>query len=164
MRDTARDAPRYLHDRDTPTVHDRDTPTPDTTAAVDVSELLTRLAELTEELAEARVEQKHAQAELRKKTREVAGERKAHDAARQRLEDDCQALEAECDFLSAESQGLEAGVAEERNARVAVEADLKRVQDRTSVLQNKLKIAWAELKQSETEASEQHPWWRRLGS
>jgi hypothetical protein len=164
MRDTARDAPRYLHDRDTPTVHDRDTPAGDNKAAVDVTELLARLTELTEELAEARVQQKHAEADLKRRTREVAAERKAHNTTRQRLEDDCQALEAECDLLSAESHGLEAGVSEERNARTAVEADLKRVHDRTAVLQHKLKIAWAELKQSEAEAAEPLPWWRRLGS
>jgi chromosome segregation ATPase len=145
-------------------VHDRDTPAADTKAAVDVTDLLARLTELTEELAEARVQQKHAEADLKKKARQVAAERKAHNATRQRLEDDCQALEADCDLLSAESHGLEAGVAEERNARTSVEADLKRVQDRTAVLQQKLKIAWTELKQSETEAGEQLPWWRRLGS
>lgn len=164
MPDPAPDTPRYLHDRAASTVPDRDTPTADTKAAVDTSELLARLAELTEELAEARVQKKHAEAEKEKRTREVATERKAHNTARQRLEDECQALEAECDLLSAESQALEAAVAEEQKARTAVEADLKRAQDRTAVLQRKLKVAWAELRQSETEGAEKLPWWRRRGS
>jgi chromosome segregation ATPase len=164
MPDPAPDAPRYLHDRDTHTAHDRDTPTADTTAAVDVTELLARVAELTEELAEARVQQKHAEAELERRTRQVNIERQAHNATRQRLEDDSQALVTECDLLAAESRGLEAEVARERNARTAVEEDLKRVQDRTAALQDKLRIAGAQRRQNETEAPEQPPWWRRLGS
>jgi chromosome segregation ATPase len=156
MPDARPDAPRYLHDPGTPTA--------DTSAAVDVSELLARLAQRTEELAEAKVEQKQVEAELKRRSRQVTAERKAHNETRQRLEGDCQALEAECDLLSAESRELEAEVAQERNARAAAEADLTRVQDRTAALQQKLKFAWAELRQSETEAAEQLPWWRRRGS
>lgn len=144
-------------------MHERDAPTADTTAAVDVTELLAKLAERTEELAEAKVQRKHAEAELKRRTREVSTERKAHNETRQRLEDDCQALEGESYLLSAESRLLEAEVAQEGNARTAAEADLKRVQDRTAALQHKLKIAWAELRPSETEAAEQLPWWRRRG-
>jgi chromosome segregation ATPase len=156
MADARPDGPRYLRDPDTPVT--------DTTAAVDVSELLARLAERTEELAEATVRQKHAEADLRRRTREVTAERKAHNETRQRLENDCQALGTECDLLSAERRGLEAEVARERNARTTVEADLKRVQDRIGSLQHKLKGAWGELRQRETEVAEQPSWWKRLGS
>jgi chromosome segregation ATPase len=156
MADARPDTPRYLRDSDTPVT--------DKTAAVDVSELLARLAARTEELAEARVRQKHAQAELKRRTREVTAERKAHSETRQRLENDCQALGTECDLLSAERRGLETEVARERSARSSVEADLKRVQDRIGSLQGKLKSAWSELRQREIEVAEQPSWWRRMGS
>lgn len=150
------EAPRYLHDRDTPTS--------DTKAAVDVTELLAMLAQRTEELAAAKVQQKHAESELRKRKREVISERKAHNETRQLLGDDCRALESECDLHSVESRELEADVGQERDGRAAVEADLKRVQDRTAAFERKLKIARAELRQDETEVAEQLPWWKRLGS
>jgi chromosome segregation ATPase len=156
MTDMRPDAPRYLHDRDTPA--------PETKAAVDVTELLARLAQRTEELAEAKAQQKHADSELRKRKREVTSERKAHNEARQLLKMDCQALESDCDRLAEGARALELEVAQVRDGRNAVEADLKRVQDLTAALQQKLKIARAELRQIETEAAEQLPWWKRLGS
>ena len=52
---------------------------------------------------------------------------------------------------------------QEREARAAVEADLKRMQDRVASLQHQLKIAWDQLHKGGTEA-EQRPWWNRLGS
>ena len=149
MMDTAPDTPRYLHDGDTQAVPDRDSPAAETTAAVDVSELLARVAEQTEQLAEAKVEHKHAEAQLKKRTREVNAERKAHKATRERLEEDSQTLLDECDRLAAESRALEAEVARERNALTAVEEDLKRVQDRTVALEEKLKIASAQRRQNE---------------
>lgn len=150
------DAPRYLHERGAPTA--------DTTAAVDVSELLARLAQRTEELAEAKVEQKHAEAELRKRSRQVTSERKAHKEMRERLEGDCQTLESECELLLAESRELEIEVAREQDARTSVEGDLKRAEDLTAALQDKLKIVWAQLRRSETETLEPLPWRRRLDS
>jgi chromosome segregation ATPase len=146
--------PRYLHDHEVPTAE----------TTVDVSELLARLAERTEELAEAKVNQKHAEAQLEKRTREVDTERKAHNETRQRLEDDCGVLEVECALLSVEGHDLEAAVVEERIVRTAVEADLKRAQDRNAALKRSLKIARGQLQQRETEAAEQLPRWRRLGS
>jgi chromosome segregation ATPase len=150
------DAPRDLHDREVPTA--------ETTVAVDVTELLARLAERTEELAEAQVNRKHAEAQLEKRTREVNTERKAHNDTSRRLEDDCGALEVECEVLSVEGRDLEAAVVQERDARIAVEADLKRAQDRNAALKRNLKIARGQLQQRETEAAEQLPRWRRLGS
>jgi chromosome segregation ATPase len=156
MPDARPDAPRYLHERGTPKA--------DTTAAVDVSELLARLAERTEELAEARVEEKHAEAELRRRSRQVTSERKAHNEMRERLENDCQALESECELLLAESRELEIEAAREQDARTTVEGDLKRAEDLSAALQDKLKIVWAQLRESETESIEPPPWRRRLGS
>jgi chromosome segregation ATPase len=156
MPDARPDPPPYLHKRGASTA--------DTTEAVDVSELLARLAQRTEELAEAKVEQKHAEAELRKRSRQVTTERKAHNEMRQQLEDDCQALESECEQLLAESRELELEVAREQDARTAVVADVKRAEDVTAALEDKMKIVWAQLRQSETEASEKPPWRRRLGS
>jgi chromosome segregation ATPase len=137
-----------------PYLHKRGTPTADTTAAVDVSELLARLAERTEELAEAKVEQKHAEAELRKRSRQLTTERKAHNDLREPLESDCEALESECELLLAESRELEAEVAREEEARTTAEVDLKRAEHMTATLEEKLKTVWAQLRQSETEAIE----------
>ena len=137
-----------------PYLHKRGTPAADTTAAVDVSELLATLAERTEELAEAKVEQKHAEAELKKRSRQVTTERKAHNELREPLESDCQALESECELLLAESRELEVEVAREQDARTAVEVDLKRAEHLTATLEDKLKMVWAQLRQSETEAFE----------
>ena len=136
----------------------------ETTVAVDVTELLARLAERTEELAEAKVNRKHVEAQLVKKTREVNTERKAHNETRQRLEDDCGVLEVECELLSVQGHELEAAIVQERVARTAVEADLKRAQDRNAALKRTLKIARGQLQQRETEAAEQLPRRRRLGS
>lgn len=156
MAEARPDPPRYLHDREVPTA--------ETTVAVDVTELLARLAERTEELAEAKVNRKHAEAQLEKRTREVNTERKAHNETRQRLEDDCGALEVECELLSVEGRDLEAAVVQELDVRTAVEADLKRAQDRNAALERNLKIARGQLQQRETEAAKQLPRWRRLGS
>jgi chromosome segregation ATPase len=156
MPDARPDAPRYLHQRGTPTA--------DTTAAVDVSELLARLAQRTEELAEAKVEQKNAEAELRKRSRQVTTERKAHNEMRERLEGDCQGLESECELLLAESRELEIEVAREQDARAAAEGELKRAEDLTAALQDKLKIIWAQLRESETESIEPLSWRRKPGS
>lgn len=133
-----------------PYLHKRGTPTADTTAAVDVGELLARLAQRTEELAEAKVEQKHAEAELKKRSRQVTTERKAHKEMREPLEADCQALESECELLLVESRELEDEVAREQDARTAVEVDLKRAEHLTGALEDKLKTVWAQLRQSET--------------
>ncbi len=140
MPDARPDAPPYLHKRGTPT--------PDTTAAVDVSELLARLAQRTEELAEAKVAQKHAEAELKRRSRQVTTERKAHKEMRQPLEGDCEALESECELLLAESRELEVEVAQEQDARAAVEVDLKRAEDLTAALRDKLKVVWGQLRQT----------------
>lgn len=137
-----------------PYLHKRGTPTADTTAAVDVGELLARLAQRTEELAEAKVEQKHAEAELKRRSRQVTTERKAHNDMREPLESDCQALESECELLLVESRELEVEVAREQDARTAVEADLKRAEHLTATLEDKLKMVWAQLRQSENEAIE----------
>ena len=159
MPDARPDAPRYLHERGKPTAD-----TKATTAAVDVSELLARLAQRTEELAEAKVEQKQAEAELRKRSRQVTTERKAHNEVRERLEGDCEALESECELLLAESRELEVKLTREQDVRTAVEVDLKRAEDLTAALQDKLKIVWAQLRESETEAIESPPRRKRLGS
>jgi chromosome segregation ATPase len=155
MPETRPDGPRYLRERDAPTG--------DSSATVDVTDLLARLAECTEELAEARVRQKHAEATLKRTTREMDAERKAHTETRQQLETDCRELEAECNEVTAECRDLEAEVARERKARSAVQADLKRAQDRIAALQHQLQIAWAQLQQGRSEA-EQRPWWGRLDS
>jgi hypothetical protein len=154
MPDTRSDAPRYLRERDASTA--------DTTATVDVTDLLRRLAERTEELAEARVRQKHAEANLKKKTREMDTERKARGKTRQQLEADRRNLAELRDQVTAQFRTLEAQVARERKARAAVEADLKRAQDRAAALQHQLQVARAQLEQGGTEP-EQRPWWGRLG-
>jgi chromosome segregation ATPase len=156
MAEARPDSPRSLHDREVATA--------ETTVAVDVTELLARLAERTEELAEAKVNRKHAEAQLEERTREVDAERKAHSETRQRLEDDCGPLEVECELLSVEGHDIEAAVVQERDARTAVEAALKRAQDRNAALERNLRIARGQLQQRETEAAEQLPRWRRLGS
>jgi chromosome segregation ATPase len=155
MADTRPDAPRHLRERDAEAA--------DTSATVDVSELLTRLAERTEELAEARVGQKRAEANLKKKTRELDAERELRTKRRQQLETDCRELEAECIQVTEDYRALEAQLVREREARAAVQADLKRVQGRIAALQHQLQIAWAELKPEGTEA-EGGPWWDRSDS
>jgi chromosome segregation ATPase len=156
MAEARPDPPRSLHDREVLTA--------ETTVSVDVTELLARLAKRTEELAEAKVNRKHAKAQLDERTREVNAERKAHNETRQRLEDECRALEVECELLSVEGRELVAAVVQERDARTAIEADLKRAQERNAALERNLKIARGQLQQRETEATEQLPRRRRLGS
>jgi chromosome segregation ATPase len=157
MPDTQPDGPRYLRQGVAPPG--------ETTASVDVTELLAKLAEQTEELAEARVGQKHAQAELKRKARQLTAERKAHSETQKRLEADCAELQAECDQAAGESRELKARLTREHNARTAAEADLKRVQERLGSLQHQLQIAWARLKEEGGEEEQQpRPWWSRLGS
>jgi chromosome segregation ATPase len=156
MAEARPDPPRALHDGEVLTA--------ETTVAVNVTELLARVAQRTEELAEAKVNRKHAEAQLEQRTREVDTERKAHNDTRQRLEDHCGPLEVECELLSVEGGELEAAVVQERDARAAVEADLKRAQDRNAALERNLKMARGQLQQRETEAAEQLPRRRRLGS
>ena len=149
------EAPRYLREGDAPKG--------DTTASVDVTDLLEKLSERTEELAEARVRQKHAEAELKRKTREIGTRSKAHNETVKRLEADCAELEAECNQATAASQELKTLLARERKARSAAEAELKRVKERAASLQHQLQIAWAQLKEDES-GTERRPWWNRLGS
>jgi chromosome segregation ATPase len=139
MPEARKDEPRLLHKREAPS--------PDVTATVDVTDLLARLADRTEELAEANVRLKHAEADLKRKTREMALERKAHSETRHQLESDCQQLEAECRDVAAECRDLEAEVARQREARAAVEADLKRAEERAAELQHQLQIVWAQLRE-----------------
>ena len=155
MAETRPDAPRYLRHQDAQAA--------DTSATVDVRDLLRRLAERTEEVAEARVRQKRAEGDLKEKTREMESEREAHVKARQQLETDCRKLEVECIQISEEYRGLEAKAAREREAGAAVHADLKRAQDRVNALQQQLQVVWAQLEQDRTE-SEPRPWWGRSGS
>jgi chromosome segregation ATPase len=154
MPETRKDEPRLLHKREASS--------PDVTATVDVTDLLARLADRTEELAEAKVRQEHTEADLKRKTREMASERKAHTEARQQLEADCQQLEAECHEVAAECRKLEAEIARQREARAAVEADLKRAEDRAAELQHQLQIVWAQLR--EDKRAGQRPRWRKSDS
>jgi chromosome segregation ATPase len=140
-------------------VHNRGAPSPDTTATVDVTDLLARLADRTEELAQAQVRQEHAEADLKRKLREMAAERKAHRETRSQLEADCQQLEAECQQVEAECRELQAEVAREREARAAVEADLKRAQQRVAALQHQLQIVSAQVRE-EIKAGPQSRWRR----
>jgi chromosome segregation ATPase len=140
----------------------RDAPSPDTTATVDVTDLLARLADRTEELAQAKVRQEHAEAELERKTREMAAERKTHSETHSQLEADCQQLETECQEVSAECRELQAEVARQREARTAVEADLKRAQQRVAGLQHQLQIVSAQLRGDKREGPSRR--WRRSDS
>jgi chromosome segregation ATPase len=155
MPDTRPDAPRHLRERNASTA--------DATATVDVTELLTRLAERTEELAEVKVRQKHAEASLKTKTRELDTEREAHGETLRQLEAECREREEECNRVAAEYRELEAQVAREREASAAVQTDLQRAQDRVAALQHQLQVAWSQLRQGGSEA-EERPWWGRSGS
>jgi chromosome segregation ATPase len=155
MPEARQDGPRFLYEKDAPKA--------DSSATVDVMDLLTRLAEQTEELAEARARQKQAEATLKSKTREVNSERKVHGEACKRLEADCRDLEAERNQVAAECRELEAEIADARKARTADEAELKRAQHRVAALQHQLQVAWAQLQQDRT-GGEQRPWWSRLRS
>jgi chromosome segregation ATPase len=154
MPERRQDGPRILYEHDAPPA--------DAGSTVDVTGLLTRLAERTAELAEARVRQKQAEANLKKKTRELNSERKAHRETRRQLESDCRELETECHQAAAACRQLEADVAEQRDARAAAEAELKRAQERGAALQHQLQVVWAELQQHKPEGPQ--PWWRRFGS
>ena len=148
------DGPRILRERDAPAA--------DATANVDVTDLLSRLADRTAELAEARVQQKHAEANLKTMSREVDTEREAHAETRRQLEADCRELEEECHQVAAACRELEAEVARERDARATAEAELKRAEERSAALQHQLQVVWTQLQQDKTEGP--HPWWRRFGS
>jgi chromosome segregation ATPase len=174
MPETRPDGPRFLHETDPSKA--------DTTATVDVMDVLARLADRTEELAEAKVRQKHAEATLRRKTREMNTERKAHREACKRLEADCRDLGAEFGQVAAQCRELEAEIARERKARTALEVDLKRAQRGVAALQHHLQVAWAQLQQDRSAALQhelqgawaqlqpgrteggQRSWWSRLGS
>src|SRR5919106_1863445 len=151
MPETREDGPRLLPKREVPS--------PDATATVDVTDLLARLADRTEEVAEAKVRLKHAEGDLKRQTREMALERKAHGETRQQLEADCQQLEAECRDLEAECRELEAEVARQREARAAVDADLKRAEERAAELQHQLQIVWAQVREDKRAGT--RPGWRR---
>jgi septal ring factor EnvC (AmiA/AmiB activator) len=154
MADKRPDARRYLREQGTAAG--------DTTATVDVTELLTRLAERTEELAEARARQKHAEARLKRKRREIYKERKIHEETLEQLETDCRELEQKCHQAAAEYRELEGQADRERKARATVEADLKRAQQRAAAVQHRLQIARAQLEEGDREA-ERRPWWERSG-
>jgi chromosome segregation ATPase len=154
MAERQQDVPRVVHEHDVPPVA--------SPARVDVEELLTELAERTAELAEARMKRKHAEAKVKTKTRELGSERKARKQSSRQLEGDRGALEAERDQYVAACRELKTQVAEQRKARAAAEAELKRAEERGAALQHKLQVVWAQLKQQKPEAPQ--PWWRRFGS
>jgi chromosome segregation ATPase len=154
MAEMPQDRPRLLHKRDATS--------PETSATVDVTDLLARLADRTEELAQAKVRQEYAEADLKRKTREMAAEREAHSERHRQLEADCEQLEAECQQVEAECRELEAEVSRQREARAAVEADLKRAHQRVAGLQHQLQIVSAQLRE-DNKAGPQ-PRWRRSDS
>jgi chromosome segregation ATPase len=143
-------------------LHQHDVPPADAMANVDVEELLAKLAERTAELAEARLRRKHAEATLKTKTRELEAERKAHKETRWGLEADCRELEKERREAGGECRELKAKVAEQRDARAAAEAELKRAEERSVALQRQLQVVWAQLQQQKPAGPQ--PWWRKLGS
>jgi chromosome segregation ATPase len=153
MAEPRQQGPRVLYERDPPKA--------ESTAPVDVMELLAGLAERTEELAEARAWEKQAEASLRSMTREASSERKAHAEACKQLESDQRDLAAERDEVAAECRELESQLAREREGRSADEAELKRAQHRVAALQRQLQVAWAQLQQDRTEGG-QRSWWSRL--
>ena len=134
----------------------------DTRAIVDVEALLASLAERTAELTEARLGRKHAEAGLKTKTRDLEAERKEHKETRRQLEADCRELEKERRQVGGECRELTAKAAEQREARGAAEAELKRAEERSVSLQRQLQVVWAQLQQQKPEESQ--PWWRKLGS
>jgi chromosome segregation ATPase len=157
MPDRRPDAPRYLREQDAP---ESDA---DARSTVDVTELLSRLAERTEELAEARVKQKAAEADLRRKSREVSAKRKARAETSERLETDRRELEVERDQVVAERRELEAEVARELDARAELEAELEETQERVAALQRRLQAAWTQLQRSDVEPEDRR-WWNRRES
>jgi chromosome segregation ATPase len=154
MPERRREGPRILHERDVPPA--------DASASVDVTELLSRLADQTAELAEARVLQQQAEASLKAKSREVDAERKAHAETRSRLEAKCRELEAERQQVEAACRELEDEVTWARSARAGAEEELRRVREQSAAFQHQLQVVWAQLQQEKTEGSD--PWWRKRGS
>ena len=154
MAERQQNVPRVVHEHDVPPVA--------SPARVDVEELLTQLAERTAELAEARMKRKHAEAKLKTKTRELNSERKARKQTSRQLEGDLGSLETERDQYVAACRQLKTQVAEHREARAAAKAELERAEERSTALQHKLQVVWAQLQQQKPEAPK--PWWRRFGS
>lgn len=157
MAEMPQDRPRLLHTQDAPSPDNA--PSSDTTATVDLTDLLARLADRTEELAHAKVRQEHAEADLKTKTHALAVERKAHGETRSRLEADCRQLQAECQEVEAECRELEAEVTRQREARAAVEADLKRAQVRVAALQHQLQTVSVGVRENNRPGPQ--PRWRR---
>jgi chromosome segregation ATPase len=154
MPERRREGPRILHERDVPAA--------DASASVDVTELLSRLADQTAELTEARVLQKQAEASLNAKSGEVDAERQAHAETRSRLEAKCRELEAECQQVAASCRELQDEITWARSARAAAETELKRAQEQSAAFQHQLQVVWAQLQQEKAEGRD--PWWRRRGS
>ena len=147
-----REGPRILHDPNPPPA--------DASARVDVTELLTKLADHTAELAEVRVQQQHAEAKLKTKAEELESEQTAHDEAVQRLEAECRELEAECQDVTAACGELEAVLAGQRSARAATEAELKRAKERAAALHHQLRVVQAQQGQDKPQGPP--AWWRRF--
>jgi chromosome segregation ATPase len=154
MPERRREGPRILHERDVPAA--------DASASVDVTELLSRLADQTAELTEARVLQKQAEASLNAKSGEVDAERQAHAETRSRLEAKCRELEAGCQKVAASCRELQDEITWARSARAAAETELKRAQEQSAAFQHQLQVVWAQLQQEKAEGRD--PWWRRRGS
>ena len=154
MAESQQDGPRAVREHDVPPVA--------SPARVDVEELLTQLAERTAELADARTKRKNAEAKMKTKTRELDAERKALKQTSRQLEGDLSALETERDQYVAACRELKDQIAEQRKARAAAEADIRRAEERSGALQHKLQVVWAQLQQEKPEARK--PWWRRFGS
>lgn len=154
MAERQQDGPRAVPEHDVPAAA--------SPATVDVEELLAQLAERTADLAEARMKQKHAETSLKTKTRELDLERKARKQTSRQLEGDRSALEEERDQHVAACRQLKAQVAEQRKARAAAEAELKRAETRSAALQHQFQVVSAQLRHQKPE--EPQPWWRRFSS
>jgi chromosome segregation ATPase len=123
---------------------------------------LERLADRTAELAEARVKQEHAEEKLRTKAGELESERKAQEQAVQRLEEEARELEAECQQVAGACGELEAVLEDQRSARAATEAELKRAKERGAALHHQLRVVQAQLGMDKPQGPP--PWWRRFSS
>jgi chromosome segregation ATPase len=154
MAERQQDVPRVVPEHDVAPVA--------SPATVDVEELLAQLAERTGDLAEARMKRKHAEENRKTKTRELDSERKARKQTSRQLEGDRSALEEERDQSVAACRQLKAQVAEQRKARAAAEAELKRAETRSAALQHQFQVVSAQLRHEKAE--ERQPWWRRFGS
>jgi hypothetical protein len=108
------------------------------------------------------MKRRHAETTLKTKTRELESERRARKQTSQQLEGDRSALEEERDQHVAECRQLKTQVAEQRKARAAAEAELKRAETRTAALQHQFQVVSAQLRHQKPE--EPQPWWRRFGS